>query len=113
VRRKPTIQKFLAGLLLVVFTISAIPQSFFHDLFAQHKDVVSCEHPGERAACVHQQGFQCGFSDLVVSAPYLSYESATDLAKPVYFAPKKSEPYHVALPVYSSYTEGRGPPSVL
>ncbi|RYY00083.1 MAG: hypothetical protein EOO53_22550 [Gammaproteobacteria bacterium] len=112
-RRKPTIQKFLAGLLLVVFTISAIPQSFFHDLIARHKDVVGCEHPGEKAACVHPQSFHCGFSDLVVSAPYLSCESTSELARLVYPAPEKSDPHRVSLSLYSSYTEGRGPPSAL
>ena len=71
-KERNTIQKFLAFFLLIVFAISSTPKIYFHDVIANHKDVVSfCDHPQKSKACLHQKGYDCEVNDLVVTTPYL------------------------------------------
>jgi hypothetical protein len=70
-KQQSVIQKWVAFLLLVVFAISVTPKAYFHEVIARHKDVSVCTHPPQAAHCIHKQGFNCHFDDLVVTAPFL------------------------------------------
>jgi hypothetical protein len=112
-REKPTIQKLFASLLVAVFTISFVPKSFFHDLLANHQDVISCEHPGKEATCVHPKGFNCSFDDLVVSTPYVVDTTGFSIGKPDYYISYTSLERKLVLQQYFLGTESRGPPSIV
>ena len=100
----------MALLLLVLFTVSFIPKKFFHDVMASHTDAVGCEHRNKEQACIHQQGFNCAFNDLVVTAPYVS------VSTPVPFVQQQELPVFVNsfvgffLQQFFFGTESRGPP---
>jgi hypothetical protein len=69
-KQNSRIQKFIAFILLLVFTVSIAPRSFFHDLIANHIDSPGCSID-HKISVVHKQGFQCHCDDLVVSAPFV------------------------------------------
>jgi hypothetical protein len=112
-REKPTIQKLFAFLLLVCLTIGFIPQRYFHDAFADHKDTIACEHPSSQTVCIHQKGFQCGFSDLVVSTPYVSGLAGIAFIPPVHISYYNSSYQLLLLQPGCCGKESRGPPSSL
>jgi hypothetical protein len=64
------IQRTIAFFLLIVFTISMAPKTYFHGLLAGHKDISYCSEVHKASSCLHQQGIQCHFDDLVVSSAY-------------------------------------------
>jgi len=71
-KERKTIRSFFASCLLVLFVFSITPKIYFHDVIANHKDVVSfCDHPQKSKACLHQKGYDCQVNDLVVTTPYL------------------------------------------
>ncbi|HJW16719.1 MAG TPA: hypothetical protein VJ499_06355 [Flavisolibacter sp.] len=90
--KRTTIRKPVAILLLFVFMVSAMPKAFFHDLVAQHKDTISCTHGPVKTNCMHIQGTNCHFDELVVTIPFLyeKYETAVN-------------PYQVCKRSYQSY----------
>ncbi|HEX6333030.1 MAG TPA: hypothetical protein VFZ78_02320 [Flavisolibacter sp.] len=61
-----------------------MPVSYLHDLVADHKDAVLCDHPVQATHCVHQQDYHCDIHKLVVSSvycydiPVYSFELAGD-----------------------------------
>jgi hypothetical protein len=99
--------------LLVFFTISCVPKSFFHDLIANHQDVISCEHPGKAASCVHPKGFNCSFEKLVVTSPYVVAAAGFSIVKPVSFPTHKRVHSSFVLSPYFPHSESRGPPSIV
>ncbi|HZH66278.1 MAG TPA: hypothetical protein VEY10_15400 [Flavisolibacter sp.] len=107
--QRPTIQKILASLLLVLFTISFIPKSFFHDAIANHTDEGTCNFSAEKL-CIHQKGFSCSFNDLVVSSPYVAFSSVFNLVEQLIPAPHASRHKNFALELRFLGTESRGPP---
>ena len=111
--QKSTIQKLLAGWLLVIFTISFIPKSLFHDAFADHKDLITCEHPGKNAECVHEQGFRCDVNDLVVNTLYFSSLPCVGSLSPSFSLYTTNEAFPFVLQQFNSFKDSRGPPSVI
>jgi hypothetical protein len=107
------IQKILASWLLVLFTISFIPKSYFHDLLADHNDVISCEHPGKDETCIHPKGINCSFNDLVVTAPYVTVSTAWNDLLPTIFTENKYSYIQPFLEVCYLAAESRGPPSIV
>ena len=108
---KQYIQKLPAGFLLLVFLISTAPRTYFHDLFANHKDQAACSL-SHKAAVVHKLAINCHFDDLVVTAPFLQIQSNTLCLVSVYRQHRHAGLPAYNLPVYSSFVESRGPPSV-
>lgn len=98
--------------MLVVFAISVAPKSYFHELLANHKDIIGCTHAPGSAPCAHQQPFNCHFDDLVVTAPFLFATMGFYATKPI-----EQISDHV---FYSSHLTsfvllhkaGRGPPQI-
>jgi hypothetical protein len=110
-RHKPTIQKFTAILLLLVFFISSAPKAYFHDLVADHKDFSDCQQ-SHHSTVLHQQGLNCHFDDLVVTSPFLSLIEQPVLPPAFYFEKKQSGFNSSGLQSALQHKENRGPPSV-
>lgn len=104
------IKKLWTVSLLVLCFAGSLPKSYFHDLVANHTDEVVCSHPDEQTDCVHPQGYHCGFTDLVVTAPYLPVTQTFALLKaPAY--PVFTFAYACELLSNSLLSvESRGPP---
>lgn len=111
---KPIIQKLVVAVMLVLFTISFIPKTYFHDVIASHTDSVEdCQHPDKGQACLRQPGFNCDFNELVVAAPYLLFESSINFFKPSEYLTVTESFYQLTLQHFFFGTESRGPPSVV
>jgi hypothetical protein len=109
-KQRSTIQKIIAGFLLMLFTISIAPKIYFHNLVADHKDVAGCGQL-HKTAVLHLQGFNCHFDDLVVTAPYLSQTEEPVLLVHLVFEKKQPVFSSVFLSSFSQHKENRGPPS--
>ncbi|MEO6068937.1 MAG: hypothetical protein ABIN57_02125 [Chitinophagaceae bacterium] len=104
-----TIQKRIAFLLLIIFTISIAPRVYFHDALAHHKDASPCHHVAN-SYCLHQQGFNCHFDDLVVSSPFLQYGELTYLIDNSFFPQEVALFSPLTVQQYLQHPENRGPP---
>ena len=106
------IQKLVALLLLVVFTISFTPEHLFHDALATHTDQPVCPDEDKAIPHLHNPTFHCSFDDLVVSVPYLGVTEQPAIEQPeVVVIPSvyiSTEPLSTRL----RYTESRGPPMI-
>ncbi|HEU4634236.1 MAG TPA: hypothetical protein VFS22_09640 [Flavisolibacter sp.] len=110
-RQQISIQKIIAFVLLVVFSISVAPKAYFHDAIAHHKDVVVCHHPEGLSACVHSQPFHCHFDDLVVTAPFLIQAVPHSFFVEINYLDKQDQ-YNTSYTFSSLYQKaGRGPPA--
>jgi len=110
-RQNPTIQKFITVLMLLVFTISVAPRSFFHDLVADHRDIPGCSID-HKIQVVHKQGFNCHFDDLVVSAPFVLQTESHPAAVVFHVIKEKSLYYKSYSSSFLLHKENRGPPAV-
>jgi len=112
-KRKETIKRGIAFLLLLVFMVSMTPKSYLHDSIATHKDFTYCRHQHKVSACLHQQGFNCHFDNLVVTAPYIAYSPlfSFHLAVPyISFIADNATAYYCH---FFFHTDSRGPPACL
>ena len=110
---KKTIQKFIAFLLIIIFSISITPKPFLHKLLAKHTDRHhTCNNADKSAACIHNSFYHCQLDNLVVNTEYFSSHNFPDISL---------EPFYLqhAATLFSSYSssvdnvnESRGPPSV-
>jgi hypothetical protein len=113
VKQNPTIRRITALFLLLVFLVSAAPKAYFHDLVADHKDVVTtCHHANPATACVHQSAINCHFDQLVVSSFYFfSFQSFSAVAPELTEVPFSCPPaFHLVKTFHSR--ESRGPPVI-
>ncbi len=108
---KNSIKKFFTLLLVVLFTISFIPKSHFHDVIATHTDDKGCEHPAQNLGCLHQKGFNCSFNDLVVTTPYISLIIKFNFNEVRFLSSSVSNYYCFLFKHYFFNTESRGPPA--
>ncbi|MGH2647121.1 MAG: hypothetical protein ACRDE8_06120 [Ginsengibacter sp.] len=108
------IKKVVTALLLVVFAISATPKLFLHDAFANHKDSKAAassdtfHHKKIAKSTIH-----CQLDDLVVEAPYISYNNNIKVFAPFVFITQFSETFNSfrsSVPVSFGL---RGPPSLV
>lgn len=110
-KQRQTIRKRIAWLLLIVFMVSTAPKTYLHEAIATHKDVSYCTHIHETSACLHLQGFNCHFDNLVVTAPYIFQSYSFSLVVPIRYL-------HISTHYLSSYhsiisfsKDNRGPPA--
>ncbi|HEV7331936.1 MAG TPA: hypothetical protein VGN63_12925 [Flavisolibacter sp.] len=111
-QKKSIIQKAIAALLLVVFTISVTPGHLFHDALTSHTDEQVCRDQDQSAPHFHNPTFHCSFDELVITAPYVG-----DAAQPVIEQPSFVDAQSVyvpgfLLPTTFLQTESRGPPLI-
>jgi len=110
-KKREQIKFFFAFCLLVLFTISVTPKIYFHDVIANHKDVVSlCHHPQKVKACLHPKSFNCQLDDLVITAPYLILPIVHSLSVHSHFQSFSSAYSSSFTKHYLIHKESRGPP---
>lgn len=110
-RSQPTIQKFITASLLFLSLVSFLPKAYFHEALANHKDGVNCPHNGEQTPCVHTQGYNCSFTDLVVTSPYEPAAINVCLVKPLLYSSFNNCFYTPLLSQTFFSAESRGPPA--
>ena len=110
--QKSTIQKFITGFLLVVFSISITPKDFFHQAFANHTDWVGFCSDDLKAPHLHQSGINCHFDELVVTSLYHFVIDPFPEVISRFF--NKQLPHFEASCLLQSFPlkENRGPPSI-
>jgi hypothetical protein len=109
--RRITIQKITGAFLLLIFTISIAPRSYFHDLVATHKDFSNCDQL-HKTTVLHTKSYHCHFDDLVVSAPFLQQaEQLFDFIQ-FHFPKQQANFYSCLFLSFSQHKENRGPPNV-
>ncbi len=65
-----SISKIVAGVLLLVFTISVTPKKYFHDVLSHHQDVLFTPSNAATGNLGNYQ-FSCGFVDILIVVPFL------------------------------------------
>ncbi|HZE83461.1 MAG TPA: hypothetical protein VE035_04090 [Puia sp.] len=107
------IRRFLAGLLLLLFTFGTTPKKILHDLFAHHKDMSARTGGNIRTAQLINSGFSCNCESQVVESPFTEALTPLELILPSFTWPEKFSRIdtisHWALVPYSAL---RGPPTV-
>lgn len=110
-KNRETIRKFFALVLLLIFTFSATPKKYLHDLVADHSDfygVVS----GDDSDIVTKTGFNCHCEDLVVSIPFIQTTFSTDFSLSYLYEEFAAASYR-QFNLITKYTKDlRGPPGV-
>jgi hypothetical protein len=69
------ISKFVAAFLVLLLLLSITPKIFLHEIFADHKDAQLCNDTNVEGPCIHEQGYKCQQSDIVVPHVYLISQS--------------------------------------
>ena len=105
------IQRWVALLLLLIFTVSATPEPFFHAALAGHEDKAACTEHSETDPHFHQQTFSCHFDQVVVTVPYLLERTGYELS--VASHPQRPAPQYRCFysGQYLAQYESRGPPA--
>lgn len=98
--------------MLVVFSISIAPKSYFHDVLANHKDEVHCPHPEPVSNCIHPKAYHCHFTDLVVTVPFVLERINIDFDVPYSLSQEISIYNSFFKPLRFFEKIGRGPPAV-
>jgi hypothetical protein len=101
-------RRFLALILLVIFTCAIMPKQFFHEVFAGHQDTL----PGktDNHAHINKTGFNCDCNTIVATAPFTEHhdeEFILPLKEYKSFIPHFS--LEIFLPTHSFFSL-RGPP---
>jgi hypothetical protein len=109
-KQQAYIQKFIAFTLLIVFSISIAPKAYFHEVIADHKDVLVCHHPEAGSSCAHSQPLNCHFDDLVVTAAFLIEKFQNSLNFPNRYLDKQDS-YKLSYHQHPFFHKtSRGPP---
>lgn len=87
VRTNQTIRAMLSSFLLLVFLAGITPRKYWHDIFADHKDVLTSANHSDDLQ-VGKSGFNCGWYNHLATSPFTETE-AIQLPEP--------------LPVYQQY----------
>ncbi|MDQ3279591.1 MAG: hypothetical protein M3Q06_14795 [Bacteroidota bacterium] len=111
-RKSNLIQKAVAWFLMVVFTISVMPEHLFHDALATHTDQPVCRDEDKSVPHIHNPTFHCSFDELVVSVPYIDVASQPVINQPVPVETVPASFHSSALSTTFRYTESRGPPLI-
>ena len=96
----------------MVLIFASAPKAYFHDLLADHKDVVTCCHPETASPCVHQEAFNCHYDHVVVTAPFLFQKNGFTLTKPVLHATESVAFIAKGAASATAHIKGRAPPAV-
>jgi hypothetical protein len=109
--KQPIIRKIVASLLLVLFIMSSLPKAYFHDLVADHVDVVSCDQKHSEAV-LHKQSVNCHFDDLVVTSHFVASPAPDFEIANFHFEKKVFVSFDSYQYSFVQHKEGRGPPAV-
>lgn len=106
------ISNFAATVLLLVTLLSITPKTLLHHLFAQHTDQESCNDNVVKGPCIHQQGFNCQQSDIVVPVSYLQSDVIAVNHPQFHFYKPQSFYGRSILIAFSASYYRRGPPNI-
>jgi hypothetical protein len=111
-RYTSVIRGFIAGLLLMIFSISTVPKSYIHNAIADHRDLSNaCHHKTHSVPCIKAATVDCHFTNLVVNIPYHSctqeYTFHSAIPRAIYIL----HPFESAARYPSLHKESRGPPA--
>jgi hypothetical protein len=80
-----SIQKFIAGLLLVVFAFGISPKRSWHNLVANHKDgKPAASAHDHRAADISRAAFNCQCDNLISESPFVAEATTTEAVPVIY-----------------------------
>jgi hypothetical protein len=96
---------------LLIFTVSIVPKTYFHQWLAHHTDTVGCTQKHTSKACMQPPGFHCGFDELVVTSPFTFADA---FLTPPQDSVQLSRSFPISPSPFSAsllHKESRGPPS--
>lgn len=102
-------KKLIAGLLLVVFTISVVPRKYFHDIIANHEDVAFKNSTSKEKSFTAYK-FNCGFVELVAVSPFLASDISVNQNDHFFFGIHNIEFSTALFKNTFDYFTHRGPP---
>ncbi|NTS43202.1 hypothetical protein HRG84_20125 [Flavisolibacter sp. BT320] len=111
-RKKSIIQKVIAVVLLLVFTISVTPGHLFHDVLTSHTDEQVCRDRDKSVPHFHNPTFHCSFDELVITAPFLGDVFHPVIEPPLFVVAHTEFVPVFYLPSTFQHTESRGPPMI-
>jgi len=94
--------------MLLIFSISMAPKTFFHDLVSDHKDS-NCPEKHD-SAVLHQKEHHCHFDNAVVNIPFLMWSTAQTELVISYSVKEVSEYQTLFFQSCFLNKENRGPP---
>lgn len=110
-RKNQTIRAILGSFLLLIFLTGITPKRYWHDLLADHTDVLASVNQSDQLQ-INQAGFNCDCNTLVATSPFTeTVETRLENPLPVhqqYHLVSVSQLYHSDLTYYSL----RGPPAI-
>ncbi len=78
------IQRFVAGLLLLLFMFGNTPQKILHDVFAGHTDVAYKNNSRQADTQLTKTGFSCDYHNYVAESPFIEWDNCVQNS-PVFF----------------------------
>jgi len=112
-RYQPFIQRSLAALLLLLFSVCIAPRNFVHDALARHQDRTACDHPVQEEVCLHPAEKHCHFNDPMQVSACILPATAIYLPPPAAEAEYSEALMGQELPAPLSQHHVRGPPCLL
>jgi hypothetical protein len=94
---------------MLVFTISILPKTYFHNWIANHKDGSDCIQV-HKTPVIHHQSINCHFDDLVVTASYVLQSEQYIPLPHIHISTHKVAFYVANSQVAFLHKESRGPP---
>lgn len=111
-RTNQTIRAMLSAFLLLVFLTGITPRQYWHDLLADHRDVIGAAHHSEELK-VSKTGFNCGWNnEVATTSPFIQTEPIS-LPEPVMvYRQYASSPFSSLYLTTVSDQLLRGPPAI-
>jgi len=110
VRRKQTIRAIVGSFLLLIFLTGITPKRYWHDVFANHRDLASVVQTEDLQ--LSKAGFNCDWNSLVATSPF------TETEEIIFPKPLLVYARHFLLPAdrfyqpHLTYRSLRGPPAI-
>lgn len=102
------IHAFIAGALLLLFTLSIMPKLYLHDIFATHQDLIT--NNGQTQPGILKDGYSCAVNDLVATSPFTETEKVTLFNPEIHFPVLHTRYTSQIAAAAPGYFTLRGPP---
>jgi len=106
------IQKFLAFLLLIVFSIGIMPKVILHDVVADHIDARYDNYAKEHSEKISETVFSCDCNHLVAESPFADDLVFIDVSAFSQYAALDCPDYKPDLHYTFHSRDSRGPPEM-
>jgi hypothetical protein len=105
------ISKFVAAFLVLLLLLSITPKIFLHEIFADHKDAQLCNDTNVEGPCIHEQGYKCQQSDIVVPHVYLISQSQEIILHSDFCSAEDIFYLSSLTKIYITHSQERAPPA--